>query len=287
MPRRNFPDQRDTARVDVTDLLASAAVTWFYDEKTNVRIGYYESVNRPEFREMAPVLRRNFRTFQNELGNPDLERAEIKNYDVRFEHFPEFGEVIAASVFYKNITNAIEDTLYSAPERTVKSWSNAEEARNWGFELEVRKKLTWWEWSDNFTVSSNYTRVWSEVPFRDKRTGEEKRRTLAGQAPWSINAGLGYATDSGRFTADVLFNRVGEYLESIAGDEFLYVDREPRNRLDVVLTKKLWSNFRLKAAMKDILAEDTVLMSGTEENRYVYSRISEGSEYSVSVSAKF
>lgn len=286
-PRRNFPDQRDTARVDVKDVLVSAAVTWFYDEKTNVRIGYYESVNRPEFREMAPVLRRNFRTFQNELGNAHLQRAEIDNYDLRFEHFPDYGEVLAASIFYKEIRNAIEDTLYAAPERTVKSWSNADRATNRGFEVEVRKKLDFWQPVDNFTVSTNYTRVWSSVDFIDPDTGENRTRTLAGQAPWSVNAGLSWASTGGSLTADLLYNRVGTYLDTIADDEFLYIDRESRNRLDMVATWKFWKRYRLKAAAKDILAEDTVLTSGTAENRYVYSRVKEGAEYSISLSARF
>lgn len=285
-PRRNFPDQRDTARVDVTDLLSSAAATWLYDEKTNVRISYYESVNRPQFREMAPVLRRNFRTFQNELGNADLQRAEIRNYDIRLEHFPDYGEVLAVSVFYKDIRNAIEDTLYSSPERTVKSWSNAPEATNRGFEIEVRRKLDFWSPLDHFTLSTNYTRVWSDVDFV-RRDGTPDTRKLAGQAPWSLNAGLAWQSNSEKTTANLLFNRVGKYLDSIADSEFDYVDRLPRSRLDLVVTHRFWKKFRLKAAMKDILAEDTILESGPENDRYVYSRLTEDPEYSISLSAKF
>lgn len=286
-PRRSLPAMRDTARVANRDVLPSVSLNWLYDEKTNVRLGYYESVNRPEFRELAPVNRRNFKTFQNELGNPDLKRAEIRNYDLRVEHFPDFGEVVAASAFYKDIRNAIEDTLFMAPERAVASWANAPEARNWGFELELRKKLDYTTFTDNFTLSANYTRVWSEVPYTDPISGEDQLRTLHGQAPWSVNAGLAYSTDSGRTTCNILYNKVGRRLDKIADFRFLYVYTEPRDKLDLVMTRKFGDNYRLKLAAKDILAQDAIRTSGSTANPYEYARTSLGAEFSVSVSGRF
>ena len=281
------PDARDTARVDVTDVLPSLNLTWFYDEQVNVRVGYYESVNRPEFRELAPVLRRNFRTFQNELGNPDLRRAKIRSYDLRGEYFPGYGEVLAASVFYKKIADAIEDTLYMAPERAVASWSNTPEARNWGFELEVRKKLEWSGLAGDVTVSANYTRVWSEVEYYDALTRTTGLRPLNGQAPWSVNASAEYNNPDSGTAVNVLYNKVGRKLDAIADFTFLYVYEEPRDKLDLVVTQGLGRNVKLKAAVKDILAKDVVLTSGTEENPYEYSRLTTGTEYSLSVSARF
>lgn len=281
------PDVRDTARVDARDVLPSVNLTWFYDEKVNVRAGYYESVNRPEFREMAPVLRRNFRTFQNELGNPDLKRARISNYDVRAEYFPGYGEVLAASIFYKRIADAIEDTLYMAPERAVASWSNAPEARNWGFELEARKRLEWFTLTEDVTVSANYTRVWSEVEYYDALTRTKGLRTLHGQAPWSINASLEYNNPDTKTAVNVLYNKVGRKLDKIADFTFLYVYEEPRDKLDLVVTQGLWGDLKLKGAIKDVLARDTVRTSGTDANRYEYSRATEGTEYSMSVAVRF
>lgn len=281
------PDVRDTARVDVKDVLPSLNLTWFYDEKVNVRAGYYESVNRPEFRELAPVLRRNFRTFQNELGNPDLKRARIRNYDLRAEYFPGYGEVVAASAFYKRIADAIEDTLYMAPERAVASWSNAPQAKNWGFELEVRKRLEWFTLTEDVTVSANYTRVWSEVEYYDALTRTTGLRTLHGQAPWSVNASLEYNNPNTRTAVNLLYNKVGRKLDKIADFTFLYVYEEPRGKLDLVMTQGFGRGVTAKVAVKDILAQDTIMTSGSAGNPYEYSRITEGRDYSVSVSTKF
>ena len=68
---------------------------------------------------------------------------------------------------------------------------------------------------------------------------------------------------------------------------FLYVYTEPRDKLDLVVTKGFGSAWKVKAAVKDILAQDTVKTSGTTANPYEYSRITEGTEYSLGVSAKF
>jgi TonB-dependent receptor len=282
----SVPDPVETAQVANKDVLPSVSLTWAYDEKTNFRAGYYESVNRPEFREMAPVLRRNFKTFQNELGNPNLKRAEITNYDVRMEYFPDYGEVAALSGFYKQFIDAIEDSLMSEATRPTLTWSNAPRADNWGFEVELRKKLDFWTPLEDLTVAANYTRVWSEVEYKDS-AGNDQTRPLQGQAPWSINASLLYDNPNSGTAVNLLYNSVGRRLWQVADFEHLNIYLEPRNKLDLVVTQKLSRHLKIKAAAKDILAEDFVKTSGTLDNPYEYSRITWGTEYTLGVSGRF
>ncbi|HET6348272.1 MAG TPA: carboxypeptidase regulatory-like domain-containing protein, partial [Candidatus Krumholzibacteria bacterium] len=91
-----------------TDWLPSGNLTCEVTRTSNIRLGYFKSVNRPEFREQANVAYLDFDQNQTVLGNPDLQRATIKNYDARVEWFPAPGEVVAASYFYKDLTDAIE-----------------------------------------------------------------------------------------------------------------------------------------------------------------------------------
>ena len=67
----------------------------------------------------------------------------------------------------------------------------------------------------------------------------------------------------------------------------LYVYQEPRNKLDIVLTQRLTRILKVKAAAKDVLAEDELYTSGAEGREYEYSRVSQGAEYSIALSAKF
>jgi outer membrane receptor protein involved in Fe transport len=290
-----FPDVQDTSRIDKRDVLPSVALTWMYDEDTNVRVGYYKSVNRPEFRELAPVLRRDYRTFENQRGNPNLKRARIHNYDVRLEHFPAPGQVLAASAFYKWMSDAIEDTLLTAEaERPTATFTSTPEARNWGFEVEVVRKLDRFAATRHLTFSANYTRVWSEVIFDNPRTldvVEQDKRQLQGQAPWSVNLALQWENPKTHTNLGILANRVGRRLDKLSENMFDYVYLEPRTRLDLVGTQQLpksLMSLKLKIAVTDILARPTIKTSSTEAGeRYTYSDVSESTAYSLSVSGKF
>jgi len=287
-----FPALADTSRIDKRDVLPSAALTWMYDEDTNVRVGYYESVNRPEFRELAPVLRRDYRTFENMKGNPKLKRAWIRNYDLRVEHFPGPGQVLAVSAFYKRMYDAIEDTLLTAEaERPTATFTSTPQARNWGFELEVVRKLDGFAFTRHLTLSANYTRVWSEVIFDNPRTlevVEQDKRQLQGQAPWSVNLSVQWENPDTRTNVGILVNRVGRRLDKLAENLFEYVYLEPRTRLDLVATQQLPWSLKLKLAATDILAQPTIKTSSTETGeRYTYSDVSESTAYALSVSGKF
>lgn len=280
-------DRADTARVDETDYLPSLNLTWTYDEDFNLRLAYFKSVNRPEFRELAPVLRRNYTTYQNERGNPDLERAEIDNYDLRAEYFPGFGEVLAASFFYKELSNAIEDSLTPSPEGALLTWTNAPKGRNYGLELEARKKLDYTSYTEDLTLTVNYTRIWSEVEVVENLTKDTFLRPLQGQAPWLVNLNLMYSNPNTGTSVNVLFNKIGRRLDKVGGyGEVTNVYLEPRDRLDFVVTQDFLTRCKAKLAVKNILAADEIRTSGGE-NAYEYSRVSSDPEYSLSLSAKF
>ena len=77
---------------------------------TNLRVGYSRTIARPVFREKAPFRSFNFEWLETLKGNPDLGETTIDNVDLRLERFPNLGEVVSASVFYKRFTDPIEQT---------------------------------------------------------------------------------------------------------------------------------------------------------------------------------
>ncbi|PJA73952.1 hypothetical protein CO151_11255 [bacterium CG_4_9_14_3_um_filter_65_15] len=282
-----FLDRPDTAMVDKRDLLPSVNLTWIYDEHTNLRLGYYQSVNRPEFRELAPVNRRNFKTFQNEFGNAELKRAGIENYDLRAEYFPGYGQVVAGSLFYKDFRDAIEQRVFPSPERSVLSWTNSPRGRNYGFELEVRRKLDRPAMLEDFSVSLNYTRVWSEVDFRDLFDGQDKTRPLQGQAPWVFNAGLQYDNPNTGTSINVLYNKVGRNLDKVGDSAITNIYLEPRDRLDLLVGQQIASGLKFKISAEDVLGQDILRTSGPEQEPYDYAVVEKGATYSLSVQYKF
>ena len=273
-----------------TDALPSANLTCEITKTSNLRLGYYKSVNRPELREQANVAYFDFDQNQTVFGNPDLKRALIKNYDVRGEWFPKPGEVLAASWFYKGLTDAIEEELLPSPDRYVRTWFNSPEGKNYGYELEARKSLGFVTGAlTNLVVQGNYTHVTSEVSYEEKYTDQagnphtvSKTRPLQGQAPYTLNTGLIYSVPGIGLSTSLLYNKFGRRLAAVGDsrDEDIY--EEPRELLDFALTEQFTPLIRLKFTVKDILAQDKVLTFGNSGS--TWERVNAGTTYALSLS---
>jgi TonB-dependent receptor len=280
-----------TSQIKKSDVLPSANLTVGIGKTSNLRLGYYKSVNRPEFREMANVAYLDFDANQTVVGNPNLNRAIIQNYDVRGEWFPAPGEVLAASYFYKGLTDAIEEELLPSPDRYIRTWFNSPHGKNYGYELELRKGLGFaWHGLDNLVVQTNYTHVTSEVeytashndPVTNLPVHETKTRPLQGQAPYTMNAGLVYTIPDIGLSTSVLYNRIGKRLDAVGDtrDEDLY--ETPRDLLDFAMTQQFGTWMRLKFTMKDILAQDKVLLYGSTGSNW--QSVKTGTTYALSLS---
>ncbi|MCI0451303.1 MAG: TonB-dependent receptor [Candidatus Latescibacteria bacterium] len=279
-----------TAQIDETDVLPSANLTYQVTSTSNVRLGYFESVNRPEFREMANVVYIDFDANQGVIGNPDLKRATITNYDARYEWFPGPGEVVAVSYFYKEMTDAIEEQLLPSPDRYVRTWFNSPEGKNYGYEIEMRKNLGFvWQQLENFVIQGNYTHVDSEVEYTESFTDplgnpitETKTRTMQGQAPYTVNAGLIYSVPDVGLSMSLLYNRFGRRLDAVGDTRDYDIFEESRDILDFALTEQFSEWMRLKFTIRDLIAEDTVYTFG--ETGSVWESIKGGTTYTVSLS---
>jgi len=290
-----------TTVLEKTDALPSINLTYMPTERTNVRLAYAQSVNRPELREMANVLYYDLDNSQNVLGNPDLRRAVIGNYDVRFEFFPSAGEVLALSYFYKNIDDAIEERLIPSPDRYVRTWFNSPKGHNYGWEVEVRKSMGFV--SDlmggfmsgifgNVTVMGNYTTVESSIEYTHKYTDEggniiveQRTRPMQGQAPWTLNLSVGYTNPDWGTSVSFLYNRIARRLDAVGEERHLDVYEESRDLFDIALTQQLFNLVNLKFTAKNITGADVELTSGPE--KATHSLVSHTPSYSLSVGMKF
>src|SRR6185436_5879484 len=99
-----------------TDLLPSVNLVYSLTPKMNIRLSYAQTLNRPEFRELAPFLFLDYATNFTYEGQPTLNRAKIKNYDFRYEVFPGKAQLFSVSAFYKEFINPIE--LIQLPNTT-------------------------------------------------------------------------------------------------------------------------------------------------------------------------
>ena len=225
-----------TSTLNVADLLPSANLTYVMSDIMNLRLAMYHSVNRPEFREFANVLYLDFNQDQNVIGNSDLGRAYVHNYDVRYEVFPDIGEVVAASFFYKKFSSAIEERLIPAPDRYVQTWFNSPSGRNYGVELEFRKSMRFLgsllRATSRSTGTSRGYSPRSSTPIRGRtrrgmRSTRRKRRPMQGQSPWMVNLGVYFVEPEWGTTVSVLYNKFGRRLRSVGDVRDQDVYEEP------------------------------------------------------------
>ena len=158
-----------TAPVELANdyLLPAATITWNFADELQMRLGYSNTIARPQFRELAftPYIDpESNRIYQ---GNPFLKDSEFENYDARLEYYFGRGQFVTAGAFYKKIDNPIEEVIVRL-ERSFTRFINAPEATLYGAELEYRANfelpfkvpgLEEAKW--NFTT--NYTYTFSEV----------------------------------------------------------------------------------------------------------------------------
>ena len=78
-----------------------------------IRAAYGLSVNRPEFRELAPFYFVDFDLNAGIYGNPAIKQAYIHNFDLRFEHYPSPNETFNIGVFYKHFITRLRWSLWA------------------------------------------------------------------------------------------------------------------------------------------------------------------------------
>lgn len=254
------------------DILPSVNFTYNISEKSNFRVSASRTVNRPEFRELAPFDFFNFTENNSVVGNPSLKRGQINNFDLRYELYPSQGEAITATVFYKDFTNPIEFSTDAQSNQDLRKFTyrNAESAYALGIELDIRKKLTFLggaEWLNNFVAFSNVSLIKSEVKVQTLK-GEIKRQ-LQGQSPFLINAGLQFNSTKSGFSASLLYNRIGDRIYVVGIDEGYpaWIDKG-RDIIDFQVSKKLFkSKAEIKLNFSDILAQDFLVYQNFSDNK--------------------
>jgi hypothetical protein len=246
------------------DLLPAVALIFRLNNISNLRLSFSRNINRPQFREIAPFLYYNFEDQTQVRGNPELKQAQISNYDIRFETFPEVNEIISLSLFLKEIRNPIEKVFVVSTGQNDRSYANAGFARNFGFEIEYRTSLgIITSLLENFTLVSNYSRIWSEIEETNQGTGRTLR-PMQGQSPYVINLILSYSSIPMGISSSISYNRFGKRIyetANFAGDD---IYEFPRNLLDFNLSKKILDNLELKFTIKDLLGEKTEFYENEE-----------------------
>ena len=218
------------------DFLPSANLTYKLNSKTNLRFAASQTLIRPEFRELAPFEFFDFELVAGIKGNEKLKRTKITNLDLRYEFYPQSGELITAGLFYKHFKNPIEPFLNQTGPITFNiGYGNAPTATAFGVEVDFRKKLDGIGLK-NVTAFGNLAYIYNKVKFGAGSTLEE--RPMQGQSPYVLNGGVEYNFNENNTTITALFNQVGRRIYFVGLNEFPSVWEAPRPLFDLQLNHK-------------------------------------------------
>lgn len=241
------------------DFLPSANFTYALNAKSNLRASYFRSVARPELREVAPLSYYDYELNATVQGNTSLVRSRIDNMDLRYEIYPNAGEVISTSVFYKRFGNTIENNVNGQNSGYEINPMNYANARNIGWEVEFRKNLGFIKKNsafENLSFYANFAYINSVVQldsFNYANGHKYNQRPLSGQSPYVINTSLGYTAMEGKLNFNVLYNRIGERIFLVGQGRFGHVYENARNLLDFQANYNISKHSNLKLTVKDIL----------------------------------
>jgi outer membrane receptor protein involved in Fe transport len=297
----NFSGAPRTSKT-YNSILPSLNLKYELNEVQFVRIALSKTNTLPEFKELAPFeyVSPNGRVTK---GNPNLEKSDNFNVDLKWEMFPENGGLLSATGFYKQIKNPINLALTRGSSGYFVFDNTGEEANIYGLEFEGRKDLIDTD-NSKLNLNVNMTKMWFNQDLKKNFQYKGKTETnLQGASDFILNTALSFSTKSEReFVATTAVNYSSDKIavlgapEDQSSSETLYNDEIIEKgfvTLDLVVSKKLSEKLSLTIRGKNLLnpaIEQTQLVrslvNGVETDETVVS-YKKGSQVTLSLAYKF
>ena len=306
--------------VKKADWLPAATLVYNITDNINARFAYSRTIARPDFRELTPCNYYNVDDRIEVKSRGGLKQSHSDNFDLRLEWYPQAGEVVSVSAFYKKFKDPIEMVTRETMDlRYVLHPFNIDDASVKGIEINLRKSLAFiapGSFLKDVYVSGNATFLSGDVTYnlerlqnaasgidREVKT-QDRSRPLQGLSPYTVNAGLAY---QGKILGAALnYGRNGRKL-LFAGDYEKYDQYEASRD---VLARFLKEKLEVKFNASDLLNQDVIVYRncgyepGVDPNNdkgyadltsnmnynsgdWVLSRIKKGINLSLSVGYKF
>jgi outer membrane receptor protein involved in Fe transport len=288
--------------------LPAATLTWNFADDLQLRVGYSQTITRPQFRELAFSLYTDPETDREYRGNPALVDSEISNLDARLEYYFGRQQFVTFGGFYKDIESPIEEVIIpTTGSGETTRFINAPKAVLYGAEAEYRTTfempfdipfLTGASW----LFSANYTYTFSEVQAEpgdlviDPSDGIAKPASgfgldgsqLQGTSENSANIQFGYDTGTSQLT--LLVGWVDERIARRGLGSLPNVIEYPGVNLDLVYRRDIklgGTDFTLGVSGRNLLGEDHEEYQNSSLGRTEVNTYDLGQSFSVSLTAKF
>lgn len=286
----------DIGEVIANDFLPSLDLTYDLNELMKVRIGYARTIARPTFRELAPFSSYLFAGDYVLVGDPDLTRTIIDNFDLRWEWYPSLGDFVSASAFYKDLKDPIERRIAPEAQNLEVSFVNVPQAKVLGAEIEIRKELPFASNENHktrFGINATYIYARTQIDSAEAAVRQEidpsaeDTRPMYGQSPYIANTYLSFVSVKHDFALNVSYNVWGERLTFVSQGRVPDVYEQPRNVVDLTFEKGFNKKWRMTFRAQNLLNPDYKQTHDFNNTDYIFSNYTVGRTYSLGVKHSF
>lgn len=270
----------------INSVLPSVNISFRADSSLIIRAGYGKTLNRPEFREAAPMQYTNYVDQESYTGNPTLTTVDVHNTELRIEWYPHsarHNEMLNVGFFYKTLNKPIEriHMIFSEGFDQL-AYVNTGKAYVYGMEAEIRKSFDFIPGKFFRNVAAIFNGSWFksnvDVPSLPAFVGYNgpRSRRMQGQSPYLINASLSYEDAALGTKIALTYNRAGDYIYAVGANKGERADADlmmhARDQLDITWRQRINKMFSINAGVQNVF-NAPVLLYQDWKNNYRYDQL--------------
>ncbi|MEZ5486881.1 MAG: TonB-dependent receptor [Steroidobacteraceae bacterium] len=305
-----FTNSGALTRLSENYVLPAATLTWKFHDTMQLRLNASRTIARPQFRELMfqayfdPESNRSYR------GNPLLVDSEFTNAEARYEWYFSREERFSLAGFWKQIHRPIEAFTGFNDNTPVTSYANAPQATLYGAEIEATKFFGLERFaglpllaSRQLVMAGNYTFSQSKLEVSPNDvvavfgTAAQPATNffvdgspLAGQSDHLVNLQFGLESNSRLSQQTLLLSYGSDRVTSRGAAGLPDIYESPGLTVDIVVREGFelfGQDLELKLEGRNLLRRGYREFQERDGNRVFYNRYDIGTNFSISVSAKF
>lgn len=297
-----FPPGAADVQFSQDDVLPAASLEFRPSDELTLRLAYSQTLARQTFRELTPIIQQQFLGGPVFIGNPDLQQAEVTNYDLRVDYTPFAGGLLSASWFLKDLKNPIE-AVQQIGVINFTTVENFPEGELSGVEFEARQDFgVFSDALEGLTIGTNATFLESQVTLSEFQQTQlnlpnilapQETRRATNAPDFLYNLFLTYDLAETGTAIGLFYTVTGDTLIAGAGvDDGNFVPdiyAEEFDNLNLTVTQRLGQNFQFRFRARNLTDPriDQVYRSNYLGPDVLRSSTQRGIDYSFSISADF